>query len=88
MLFRSLGAEDVVIIENDFAITEMKSPRREACLEWQKTGHLVPFVVGVDEAFSQNHIAAAFAKDCQVLSGVRPDIVEKVRVTRDRKSVV
>ena len=28
----ALGAEDVVIIENDFAITEMKSPRREACL--------------------------------------------------------
>ena len=78
----TLGAEDVVIIENDFAITEMKSRRREACLEWQKTGHLVPFVVGVDEAFSQNHIAAAFAKDCQVLSGARPDIVEKVRVTR------
>ena len=78
----ALGAEGVVIIETDFAITEMKSPRREACLEWQKTGHLVPFVVGVDEAFSQNHIATAFAKDRKVLLGAEPDTVEEVRVTR------
>ena len=48
----TLGTESMVIIEADFTITEMKSPVGEGGFQRQNTGHLMPFVVGIDDALA------------------------------------